>query len=158
MDGYGKLINIFANDGLNGFINVQKLIGSVEFSHMAEFAAVHSINHGDHSYIAKLLKPLTGTQYFYSAVGWFCKRAAIEYRDVAGVPTFSKSLSAPDSAIKILDFMKTKPPRLKANPKTAAPLPATVVTVRKPKKRLKKVDVLDSWARLPGSFGAGKKR
>ena len=158
MDEYRTLIDLFANDRLNGFINVQKLIGSAEFSHMAEYAAVNAINHSDYRYIAKLLKMLAGTQYFYSAVGWFCKRAALEYKDVAGIATFSRSLSEPDSGIKIRDVIKAKPPRLRPSPKTVATLPGIVVTTRKPKKRLKKVDVLDSWARLPGSFGAGKKR
>ncbi|AYL17018.1 hypothetical protein D9N00_22785 [Pseudomonas syringae pv. actinidiae] len=31
------------------------------------------------------------------------------------------------------------------------------LTTKKPNKKAKRVDMLDSWARLPGSFGAGNR-
>jgi hypothetical protein len=157
MDQSKKLINLLANEDLAKFLNIAKLVTSTEFSRMAEYAATHSVAHGDHSYIVKLLKPLTGSPYFYSAVGWFCSRAALEYADVKGVPTFTKSASAPNGSLKILEVIKAKPARLKSGSKSVSASAHAIVETKKPKKRLKKVDMLDSWARLPGSFGGGKR-
>lgn len=158
MDQPKELINLFANDNLRGLINVQKFIGSSKFSAMAEYAAAHSVTHGDQEYIVKVLKPLTGTKYFYSAVGWFCSRAALEYKDVRGLPTFCRSSSVPNCGIKIQDVIKSKPPRLNASSKLVAPSSQAAITTKKRRKNPKRLDMLDSWARLPGSFGGGKKR
>jgi hypothetical protein len=158
MDESKVLIDLLANAKLKGFVDLKKLVASQAFSGMAEYAALHAVTHGDYGYIVKLLKLLAGSRYFYSAVGWFGMRAGLTYRDVQGLPTFSKSPTAPNSNIKIQDFIQAKPPRLNTSPKSTTGSVQTIITSKKVKKSPKRVDMLDARERLPGSFGSGKRR
>jgi hypothetical protein len=64
----------------------------------------------------------------------------------------------PNLQVQFQMFLKAKPARQATikHAKQATQITAKITT-KKSNKKAKRVDMLDSWARLPGSFGAGNR-
>lgn len=154
-----ELIRTLSNPKISEFIDRRKLAKSQAIVEMVEFSARHAIEHGDRGHLERVLNIFRGTEFFAVLRKWFCSRIGLEEIDEHGVPVLRKSSSEPDKSVQFHDVIRdasiaVRKPR-KSNARTTS---KTSVTPSSKKKKLKKVDMLDSRARFPGSFEAGRKR
>lgn len=154
-----KLLTALSNPTIKEFIDIKKLANSQALIKASEFAAVHAVKHGDHIHIEKILGIFKDTKYIYQIIKWFCFRCGLEYNLDEGSPLFIKSSSPPNADVQFRNFINAKPSKTQGTSKPASKpaLAEAKVTVKKAKKLPKEIDMLDSWARFPGSFGSGKR-
>jgi hypothetical protein len=154
-----KLLAALSNPAIKEFIDIKKLVNSQALIKLAEFAAAHAIKHGDRIHIEKILAIFKDTKYTYQIIKWFCFRCGLECKLDEASSIFIKSSSPPNADVQLRNFINAKPSKTQGASKPA-PKPALAkakITVKKAKKSPKKIDMLDSWARFPGSFGSGKR-
>ncbi|WP_101496565.1 hypothetical protein [Thiopseudomonas denitrificans] len=154
-----KLLAALSNPAVKEFIDIKKLANSQALIKASEFAAAHAIKHGDRIHIEKIVTIFKDTKYMHQIIKWFCFRCGLECKLDEGSPIFIRSSSPPNVDVQLRNFINAKPSKIQGASKPA-PKPALAkakITVKKTKKSPKKIDMLDSWARFPGSFGSGKR-
>lgn len=155
-----KLITLLSNPQVTQFIDFQKLKASNTLNEIAVFAVEHVLTSRDSTYISKVLGIFKHTKDFDRLLKWFCLRAGLESTVNDGQLKFKKSEMAPNTELELLPFlnsMTTAPQTIKKSLSRVAKSTLDPVAKKK-KKKLKKVDLLDSRAMLPGSYGSGKRR
>lgn len=141
------------------FIDFRKLAFSSVMRDLTTQAALHAIQHSDSSYIDKILDIFKNTRYAPQMASWFSFRTGLDIQETLGQRSYRRSDMPPNPLVQLHDFLNAKPARQTnvAKPANKAARTTTTITTKKPKKAAKRVDMLDSWARLPGSFGSGKR-
>ena len=159
MDEEKKLLAALVNPAIKEFIDIKKLVSSQNLIRLAEFAAAHAIKHGNRTHIENILTIFKGTKYTPQLINWFCIRCGLECKTDGTNHLFTKSSSPPNADIQLHNFINAKPSKTQVTLKSASKpeLVKAKITVKQTKKSTKKIDMLDSWARFPGSFGSGKR-
>lgn len=143
------LVMKMGDERVRPFLNAQKLVLSTLFREALTFATEHYNKHGDTRFIAELVG-----RYNQSTTR---RLLTSHIRTHAGL-----HCSMEDGKVKlakVIEVERAALPERPALPKRAKkPAPVVAVTMKKKRKTPKRVDALDSWARLPGSYGGGKRR
>lgn len=155
-----KLITLLSNPQVRELIDFRKLKASDTLVVLAEFAAEHALMSGDSTYIVKVLSIFKNTKDFDRLLKWFCLRTALESKLVDGNLKFNKSENVPNRELAIHPFLNCIPiePQVHKTSQMRVVKSKVEDATKKKNKKRKKVDLLDSWAMLPGSYGAGKRR
>ena len=125
---------------------------------IAEFAASHFTKHGDWTILDKLLKIFQETEYSPVLLKWISSRTGLSAKFEKDRLVFEKSSSEPNPQIRLSDVLSTTLAPVAAAKKPAAKKALKTTAKPKSKRKLVKIDMLDSHARLPGSFEGGKRR
>lgn len=159
MDQSKALLSALLTTHVIEFIDFRKLAFSSVMRDLTIPAALHAIQHGDSGYIDKILDIFKNTGYALQMASWFSYRTGLDIQERLGQRSYRRSGMPPNPQVQLHDFLNAKPARQTnvAKPANQASRTTTTITTKKPKKAAKRVDMLDSWARLPGSFGAGKR-
>lgn len=159
MDQSKALLSALLTTHVIEFIDFRKLAFSSVMRDLTTQAALHAIQHGDSSYIDKILDIFKNTRYALQMASWFSFRTGLDIQERLGQRSYRRSGMPPNPQVQLHDFLNAKPARQTnvAKPANQAARTTTTITTKKPKKAAKRVDMLDSWARLPGSFGSGKR-
>lgn len=154
-----KLITLLSNPQVRELIDIRKLKASDTLVVLTEFAAEHALTSGASTYIVKVLGIFKNTKDFDRLLKWFCLRTALESELVDGNLKFNRSENAPNRELAIHPFLNCLriEPQVHKMPQRRI-VKSKVEDATKKKKKRKKVDLLDSRAMLPGSYGAGKRR
>ncbi len=133
-------------------LNERKLLASEMFALAVIHASRHHDKHRDHSGILMLSELFDDRASRLFVVNWFCKRCGLRCEAEGDRMRLQKSEEEPMSELQfredVSDFLRSqrnRPPLSSEGKKTKKAAP-------------KRVDMLDSSARLPGSYGAGKRR
>lgn len=153
------LSNLYATFPLiKPFLNGNKFVTSALFSDVLESAVEHAIACGDRSFVDKALSLAYGTSHYQDAVEWVSERAGLIASTKNGQLAFEKITSPNDSLVCFVEYVASK----RAHGVKQSPQISSAGDHRAPpspkKKKPKRVDMLDSWARLDGCYEAGKKR
>ncbi|WP_024929240.1 hypothetical protein [Methylophilus sp. OH31] len=155
-----KLIALLSNPQVRELIDFRKLKASDTLKDIAEFAAEHALASGDRTYISRVLDIFKNTKDFDRLLKWFCLRTALETTLIDGNLKFNKSDNAPNREIALRPFLNPIPTKPQVHKKSSNRVVKPIVEnpAKKKKKKHKRIDLLDSWAMLPGSYGTGKRR
>ena len=161
MDQSKALLSALLTTHVVEFIDFRKLAFSSVMRDLTTQAALHAIQHGDSSYIDKVMDIFKNTRYAPQMASWFSFRTGLDIQETLGQRSYRRSDMPPNPLVQLHDFLNAKPARqtnvAKPANKAARTTATITITTKKPKKAAKRVDMLDSWARLPGSFGTGKR-
>lgn len=157
MSETAKLIALLSNPQIREFIDFRKLKTSDKLSDLAEFAAEHALATGDRTYISKVLDIFKNTKDLDRLLKWFFFRTALELEFIDGNLKFNKTNNPPNREIVLLHFLNPTQEKPQNHKKLSLNVEKSKIK-NSTKKKYKKVDLLDSWAMLPGSYGAGKRR
>lgn len=133
-----------ADERIRPFLNEQRLVQSPLFNEALAFAVDHYKKHRDSNFMGVLFRlyarPTTRrklTDHFRIHAGLHC--------------------SIEDGKVKFTKAGEEERVAFPVRPKALSQAKPTV-EVKKKRKAPKRVDALDSWARLPGNYGSGKRR
>lgn len=160
-DDAKRVLNALSEPRVRALIDPKKLISSSMFPGIAKMSVEYAIRYDDRSFIARTLKLVDSTRYHLPILKWFCARASLNYKEQAGKLIFSRSDTAPDESADLSDFLLgERGTQSQASTSMKAGDSITRMKLKKKKKdpREKRIDALDSRARLPGSYGTGKRR
>lgn len=152
-----KLVTSINKSGLRALIDEKKLLISSLYSEALAYCVEHSSKHFDYSQLGPVVNVFENRDYKLFVSSWICERLGMKSSMENGGVKFTKSGNPINEKmsfkVSLAEFtankFKVKPP-LKARPNNVQ-LPSKV------KKTPKRIDMLDSWARLPGSYGSGKR-
>jgi hypothetical protein len=142
------------------FLDTNKLVKSSAFAEIAQMAVDHSLRVGDNGPINSTLNLVRNTKFENSLATWFCQSAGLKEVEKKGKKQLVKGT---DASMSSISFAKFFPAAVEARD---AAYRARVLErkLSNPSLRVElkshksDVDMLDSKARLPGSFGSGKRR
>ncbi len=161
-DDAKRVLSVLSEPRVRALIDRKKLRFSSIFEGIAKMSVEHAIRYGDRTFIARTLKLVDSTRYHLPILKWFCARGSLNYKVQAGKLIFSRSDTAPDESADLNDFLLgEKGTQRQAS--TSMKAGDSKVTRMKQKKKKKdpwekRIDALDSRARLPGSYETGKRR
>lgn len=160
---------------VQAYLNQPLFIQSPVFAEAASFAIEHYKAHGDRGHMVKLWLLYSGpaarrrlNERFFAEAGVRCSlvQGQVHFdaapRSTAGAA--SKSADALQPSAVAEGRRATPSPAAAQGPKASLRAPpgkksaTPAAPVKKKKKKAKKIDLLDSWARVSGSYGAGKRR
>lgn len=141
-----KFLALIADPKIRPFIDVKKVCASRQYRAAVDSAAAHALKHGDFSYLNKVLAMVDETPQSVELITYL--RSKLNFVIAPTTPkTFKKS--APEIVEKIAV-------KAVATPSTSKKLATSIVGKKVAKKR--NYDLLDSYLRVSGSFGSGKRR
>lgn len=157
------------------YLDQSQFSQSSAFAEAVSFAIEHYKAHGDRGHMVRLWQlysaPATRRRLndrFFAEAGVQCSLVQGQVHfDAAPRPTAGKASKSADvtrASAANHGRQATPPPAETAQgPMASLRAPpgkksATPAAPAKKKKKAKKVDLLDSWARVSGSYGAGKRR
>jgi hypothetical protein len=155
-----RTLSALSRPEVAALIDKNKLTRSSIFAEISGMALDLSITTGDNGPINLALELVRDTKFEELLAAWFCQNAGLEVAERGGKKKLIKSADA----IKInVSFAKYFPSSAEARDvylrasglKRKSSNPNLRIEIRAHKSD---VDMLDSKARLPGSFGAGKRR
>jgi len=150
-----KLVASINKNALRPLIDEKKLLMSTLYSEALAYCIAHSSQHFDYSQLGPVVNVFENRDYKLFVSSWICERLGLKSKMENGGVKFVKSGNPINEKISfkvsLAEFAVNK---FKARvPERVAPKPPA----SKVKKAPKRVDMLDSWARLPGSYGSGKR-
>jgi hypothetical protein len=143
-----KFLALITDPRIRAVIDLKKTAMSGQYRKAIDVGADHALKHGDFNLLNKLLALMDGTPHAGEFVAYL--RPKLNF---VITPTKPRTL-------------KKATPKLVAQvAKEAADIPVTprkIAVPEVPKKKTvrldKKIDLMDTHLRLPGSFGSGKRR
>lgn len=154
-----KALSYLSHELIRQFIDADKLVRSEIFAEMVDLAAAHARLHGNFECINRILDVLS-PKHKRALLDWFCSTAGAKVSVKNGRPHLSKSELAPASQqplAKVFPSAVAAQQKAVAAGKHQAKLPNPQVRVIEvPPDDY--VDMLDSPARLLGSYGSGRRR
>lgn len=155
-----KALSYLSHELIRQFIDADKLVRSEIFAEMVDLAAAHARLHGNFEYMNRLLDLLPPGKHERALLDWFCSTGGAKVSVKNGRPHLSKSELAPASRqplAKVFPSAVAAQQKAVAAGKHQAKLPNPQVRVIEvPPDDY--VDMLDSPARLLGSYGSGRRR
>ncbi|KPY97906.1 hypothetical protein ALO85_101881 [Pseudomonas syringae pv. aptata] len=152
-DSY-KLIASLNKDQLRPFLDEKKIILSYGYSQAVAYCVEHSEKYGDYSQLGALVNVFEGRDFRLFVSAWLCERLGLKSKMAPHGAVFARNGNAPNSD---MSFKVSVEAFAGSKFKIQVPVKPVKPAVAKEKKTPKRVDMLDSWARLPGSFGHGKR-
>jgi len=156
---------IMSDPDIGPLIDITKLVRLRRYEAALDAAIQHYKQYGDHTFIPRLVMPLKQSIYFTPVLSFVCARASLTFSIVDGEIKLKKTESshganAPTQTLEqYLNALQEVardviPPQKKPTKKTTESADSKwKIDEKKPS-----FDMLDSRARLPGSFGSGKRR
>lgn len=150
-----KLVASINKHALWPLIDEKKLLMSTLYSEALAYCIAHSSQHFDYTHLGPLVNVFENRDYKLFVSSWICERLGLKSKMENGCVKFVKSGHPINEKmsfkVSLAEFAVNK---FKARaPEKLVPKPFA----SKVKKAPKRVDMLDSWARLPGSYGSGKR-
>jgi hypothetical protein len=143
-----KFLALIADPRIRAFIDIKKISLSAQYRVAVDAGAAHAQKHGDFSILDRVMALVDGTPHAAELVAYL--RPKLNF---VIAPTTPKT------------FKKTKPELVAKAAMSGASAPVAHRKIRTPAapkkkavKKKRKYDLLDSYLRLPGSFGSGKHR
>lgn len=149
-DSY-KLVASLNKNPLRPLLDEKKVILSYLYSQAVAHAVEHCEKHGDYSLLGALVNVFEGRDFKLFVSAWLCERLGLKSRMGPDGAVFARNGNPAnhDMSFKVsLEAFAGNKFKIQVPVKPAG---------AKEKKTPKKVDMLDSWARLPGSFEHGKR-
>lgn len=147
---YSQCVSIKRN-GLRGLIDQRKLLASDLLYQAATYAVSHFEQHRDSTQLGVLVEMFDERDYQLFLAYWLGERLGLKCSMDNEIVRFKPSGHPANRDLRlkegVSEFLKHGLKRRQLD----VPKP------EKKKTRPKKIDMLDSWARFPGSYGAGKK-
>lgn len=147
---YSQCVSIKRN-GLRALLDQRKLLASDLLYQAVTYAVSHCEQHRESSLLGVLVEVFDERDYQLFLAYWISERLGMKCSMDKGNVRFKPSgqPASPDLRLKegVSEFLKHGLKHRQSD-------------VQKPEKKKtlpKRVDMLDAWARLPGSYGAGKK-
>jgi len=149
-DSY-ELITDLNRSRLRALLDEKKVLMSVLYSDALIYSIEHFIKHGNSTVLSPMVDVFTNRDYKLFVAAWICERLGFKSKMGEKGAVFTRSSTAPNERmsfkVSLEDF---------AGNKFKLKIPVKPVIAAK-KKSPKRVDMLDTWARLPGSYGSGKR-
>jgi len=149
-DSHNQIVAL-SRSTVRPFLDEKKVLMSYLYSQALAHGIEHSETHGEYSLLGALVNVFEGREFKLFVSGWICERLGLKSKMGQTGVVFAKSGIPPNTRmsfkVSVEEFAGAKF-KIKVPVKPAA---------AKEKKAPKRVDMLDSWARLPGSFGHGKR-
>lgn len=152
-----KLLVSLNKDQLRPLLDEKKILLSSLYNESLAYCVDHSIKHGDYSLLGVLVNVFETRDYKLFVSGWVCERLGLMSKMGAHGTVFARSGNPANERmswkVSLEEFAACK---FKLASTVKKPT-ADVKPGGKGRKGPKKIDMLDSWARLPGSYGSGKR-
>ncbi|WP_323165535.1 hypothetical protein [Pseudomonas bubulae] len=155
-ESYKLLVALNKNE-LRPLLDEKKVLVSTLYSQAITHCVAHSIAHREYSLLGVLVNVFETRDYRLFVSGWLCERLGLLSKMGPNGAVFARSGNPPNERmswkVSLEEFAARKF-------KIALPVKKLVhdtKPVEKGRKSPKKIDMLDSWARLPGSYGSGKR-
>jgi hypothetical protein len=154
-----KALSMLHNEHVRPFIDRDRLVKSALFAEMVDMTVEHALRTGDFGYMNRLLEVLASSKHEAALLEWLCSRTGAKVRVKSGRAGLVRGHDSSAAHQPLASVFPTAVAAQQAAV-TAAKLEAKMATLRvvKVSDKPKFIDMLDSPARLPGSFGAGKRR
>lgn len=155
-ESYKLLVSLNKNQ-LRPLLDEKKILLSSLYSESLSHCVEHSVAHKEYSLLGALVNVFETRDYKLFVSGWLCERLGLLSKMGPNGAVFARSGNPPNERmswkVSLEEFAARKF-------KIALPVKKLVhdtKPVEKGRKSPKKIDMLDSWARLPGSYGSGKR-
>ena len=155
-ESYKLLVSLNKNQ-LRPLLDEKKILLSSLYSESLSHCVEHSVTHKEYSLLGALVNVFETRDYKLFVSGWLCERLGLLSKMGPNGAVFSRNSNPSNERmswkVSLEEFAARKF-------KIAVPVkkPTTdAKTLEKGRKGPKKIDMLDSWARLPGSYGSGKR-
>lgn len=143
-----KFLALIADPRIRAFIDLKKILVSAQYRVAVDAGTSHALKHGDFSFLNKVLALVDGTPHEGELMAYL--RPKLNFVIAPTTPrTFKKATPELVAQVAMKAANALVAPRKIGTP--AAPKKKAV-------KKKRKYDLLDSYLRLPGSFGSGKHR
>lgn len=149
-DSYKLFISLNKHP-LRPLLDEKKVLFSSLYSQALGHCIEHAEKHGEFSLFGALVNFFETRDYKLFVSAWICERLGLKSKMGPVGAVFSRSEAPPNTLMSFkasLDEFASKKFKINCPVKPAG---------TKEKKAPKRVDMLDSWARLPGSYGHGKR-
>ncbi|GAB0079291.1 hypothetical protein TOC8171_46970 [Pseudomonas syringae] len=134
MDQSKALLSALLTKHVIEFIDFRKLAFSSVMRDLTTQAALHAIQHGDISYIDKILDIFKNTRYALQMASWFSFRTGLDIQETLGQRSYRRSGMPPKPQVQLHDFLNAKPARQTNVAKPANKASQTTITTKKAKK------------------------
>ena len=155
-ESYKLLVTLNKNE-LRPLLDEKKTLLSSLYSQAIAHCIDHATKHRDYTLFVALVEVFDTRDYKLFVSGWVCERLGLLSKMGPNGAVFARSGNPPNERmswkVSLEEFAARKF-------KIALPVKKLVhdtKPVEKGRKSPKKIDMLDSWARLPGSYGSGKR-
>lgn len=154
-ESYKLLVSLNKNE-LRPLLDEKKVLVSALYSQAISHCVAHSIAHREYSLLGVLVNVFETRDYRLFVSGWLCEPLGLLSKMGPNGAVFARNDNPPNERMS----WKVSLEQFAAS-KFKITLPVKKPSPDKPKEKvrkgLKKIDMLDSWARLPGSYGSGKR-
>lgn len=175
---YTKICSM-KNNWMMEFVDERKVIASGLLAHAVRFLVRHCETHREQSKISSLVSVFKERENRLFLSYWLCERLGLKCFMDGDAVRFKMSGTPPNPEIGFKDevrkFLKNGLQSKKVSKTSGRSAPETKLAEIQPAKKRssrtradkassamqeesKKIDMLDSWYRLPGSYGTGKRR
>lgn len=149
-DSYKQILAL--NKGtVRTLLDEKKVLMSSLYSQALAYCIGHSEVHGDYSLLGALVNVFDGRDFKLFVSAWISERLGLTSKMGPVGTVFTRNGKSPN---RHMSFKVSVDEFAGAKFKTKMPVKPAAA---KEKKAPKCVDILDSWRRLPGSFGHGKR-
>lgn len=149
-DSYKQIVAL-SKGTVRTLLDEKKVLMSYLYSQALTHCIEHSEKHGDYTLLGALVNVFESRDFKLFVSAWICERLGLTSKMGPVGAVFARSGKPPNThmsfKVSVEEF---------AGAKFKAKVPVKPVATKE-KKAPKRVDMLDSWARLPGSFGHGKR-
>lgn len=153
-----KLVESLNKNRLKPLIDSKKLLFSPLYSEALSFAIEQFLTHKNLTCLETLINVFEDRQYKLFAAHWVEERLGLKCSAKAESYRLSRTDALPNDKLSLkvsLELFAKNGFKSKESPKPSMSKPSAGKAGRKGAKR---VDMLDSWARLPGCYGTGKRQ
>ena len=149
-DSYKQIVAL-SKGTVRPLLDEKKVLMSVLYSQALTYCIEHSENHGEYSLLGALVNVFDARDFKLFVSAWICERLGLKSKMGPVGAVFARSGNPPNTHMSFKVSLEEF-----AGAKFKAKVPAKTVATKE-RKTPKRVDMLDSWARLPGSFGHGRR-
>lgn len=154
-ESYKLLVSLNKNE-LRPLLDEKKILLSTLYSQAITHCVNHSITHREYSLLGALVNVFETRDDRLFVSGWLCERLGLLSKMGPNGAVFARNDNPPNERMSWKVSLEEFAAR-KFKIALPAKKPTPDKTVEKGRKGPKKIDMLDSWARLPGSYGSGKR-
>lgn len=149
-DSYKQIASL-CKPSIKPLLDEKKVLFSCLYSQALVNCIEHAEKHNDIRLLGVMVDLFETRDYKLFVSGWICERLGLKTVMGPSGAVFKRTETVPDPLMSFkVSLEKFAAGKFKIN--SPAKIPAV-----KEKKTPKRVDMLDSWARLPGSYGHGKR-
>ncbi len=154
-ESYKLLVSLNKNE-LRPLLDEKKILLSSLYSEAIAHCIDHATKHRDYTLFVALVEVFNTRDYKLFVSGWVCERLGLLSKMGPNGAVFARSENQPNERMSwkvSLEEFATRKFKIALPAKKPTPDKTADMARRGPKK----IDMLDSWARLPGSYGSGKR-